>query len=230
MNHGIYHVICSLTLLVQDCVCLVAPPPYNDKPVEDFDFNSDMDFTGNGLLWYAKPQLFFECTVAPTGHLHNKQRHTQLSLIFFSTFEPINITPNSLMQRNGVPMFFDSASSTNLPSLYLCRSCNVLGRVPLMPCYVRGNAHPTLPNSFGDRDGAKADTSRGRGNGSRLYELNLWMWRYRRGQPRKVSVAEAERRRRERTSERRRRAAETMKRRRAEREEPGRMEAESEDD
>jgi len=26
--HGIYHVIYSLTLLVQDCVCLVAPPPY----------------------------------------------------------------------------------------------------------------------------------------------------------------------------------------------------------
>jgi hypothetical protein len=201
--HGIYHVIYSLTLLVQDCVCLVAPPPYNDKPVEDFDFNADMDFSGNGLLWYAKPQLFFECTVAPTGHLHNKRRHTQLSLIFFSTFEPINITPNSLMQRNGVPMFFDSASSTNLPSLYLCRSCNVLGRVPLMPCYVRGNPHPTLPNSFGDRDGAKADTSRGRGNGSRLYELNLWMWRYGRGQPRKVTVAEAERRRKEQTSEQR---------------------------
>jgi hypothetical protein len=168
--------------------------------------------------------------VPPTGHLHNKQRHVQLSLILFSTFEPINITPNSLMQRNGVPMLFDSASSTNLPSLYLCRSCHVLGRVPLMPCYVRGNPHPTLPNSFGDRDGATADISRGRGNGSRLYELNLWMWRYGRGQPRKVTVAEAERRRKERTSEQRQRAAETMKRRRAERGEPGRMEAESGDD
>ena len=64
--------------------------------------------------------------------------------------------------------------------VYLCRSFNVLGRVPLMPCYVRGKPHPTLPNLFGDRDGAQAkvDTSRGRGNGSKLYELNLWMWRY----------------------------------------------------
>ena len=93
----------------------------------------------------------------------------------------------------------------------------MLGRVPLMPCYMRGNPHPTLPNSFGDCDGAKADTSRGRGNGSRLYEL-------------KVTVAEAGRRRKELTSERRRKAVETMKRHRAEREEPGRMEAESEDD
>jgi len=88
---------------------------------------------------------------------------------------------------------------------------------------MRGNPHPTLPNSFGDCDGAKADTSLGRGNGSRLYELNLWMWRYGRGQPRKVTVAEAELRQKERTSERRRKAVETMKRRRAEREEPGRI-------
>ena len=96
----------------------------------------------------------------------------------------------------------------------------MLGRVPLMPCYMCGNPHPTLPHWFGDCDGAKADTSRGRGNGSRLYEL-------------KVTVAEARRRRKELTSERRRKAVETMKLRRAERElreEPGRMEAESEDD
>ena len=198
----------------------MAPAPYNDKPVEEFDFNQDMDFSGNGLLWYAKPQLFFNITVAPTGHLYNKGRHVQLSLVFFSTFEPINLTPNSQMQRNGVPMFFDSASSTNLPSLYLCKVGNVLGRVPLMPCYLRGNPTPTLPHSYRDRDGAKADTSLGRGNGSRLYEVNLWMWRYGRGQPRKVTVEQAEQRRRERMHERSQRAAETMKRRRAEREEP----------
>jgi hypothetical protein len=93
----------------------------------------------------------------------------------------------------------------------------VLGRVPLMQCYMCGNQHPTLPNSFGDCDGAKADTSRGRGNRSRLCEL-------------KVTVAEAGQRRKELTSEQRRKAVETMKRRRAEREEPGRMEAESGDD
>ena len=101
-------------------------------------------------------------------------------------------------------MFYDSASRTNLPSLYLCRAENVLGRVPMMPCFVAGNSTPTLPHQFGDRDGAVADTSAGRGNGSRLYELNLWMWRYGRGQPLHVTVAEAEQRRKERTSDARR--------------------------
>jgi len=207
----------------------VAPFPYNPKPADQFDFKTDMDLKGNGLLWYARPQLFFNCTVAPRGQLRRQESHLELSLVFFSTFEPINLTPNSVMQQNGVPMFFDTASSSNLPSLYLCRAENVLGRVPLMPCYVGGNITPTLPHKFGDRQGAVADTSKGRGNGSRLYELNVWMWRYGRGQPRKVTVAEAEQRRKERLTEQRLRAAETLKRRREERGRPAEME-ESEDD
>ena len=73
--------------------------------------------------------------------------HKELSLVFFSTFEPINITPHSVMQRNGVPMLYDTASSSNLPSLYICPVSNVLGRVPLIPCFIAGNKHPTLPHS-----------------------------------------------------------------------------------
>ena len=104
-----------LTSTVQDCVCLVAPAPYNDKPVEEFDFNEDMDFSGDGLLWYAKPQLFFNITVAPTGHLHNKGRHVQVERYncrwFFSA--PSTRNRSSLrpqMQQNGDSMIFDSAS------------------------------------------------------------------------------------------------------------------------
>ena len=48
--HGIYHVIYFLTLLVQDCVCLVAPrPPYNDKPVEPRRTKCPMLYT----MWYT---------------------------------------------------------------------------------------------------------------------------------------------------------------------------------
>ena len=48
------------------------------------------------------------------------------------------------MQRNGVPMLYDSASIRNYPSLYICPVSNILGRVPLIPCFVAGNKHPTL--------------------------------------------------------------------------------------
>jgi len=204
-------------MLWQDCVCVIAPYPNNPSPPEDFDPRSDMDISGQGLMWYARPQLFFKCSVCPTGQRANKHRHIELSLVFFSTFEPINITPNSVMQRNGVPMLYDSASSSNEPSLYICRVSNVLGRVPLMPCFVAGNKHPTLPHSIGSRQGAVADSRPDAGNGSRLFEVSPWMWRYGRGQPRMVSVGEAEARRKERMSEARRQGAETLKRRRAER-------------
>ncbi len=118
---------------------------------------------------------------------------------------------------------------------------NVLGRAPLIPCFIGaqrrrsqpafimimimklvsvcfigGNSHPTIPYRFKDdqRIGhASADTQRDRGNGNRLYEVNIWMWRYGRGRPRMVSIAEAERIRAEWLSESRTRAAETRKRR-----------------
>ena len=137
-------------------------------------------------------------------------------MVYFSTFEPIELTPDSIMQQAGVPMLYDSASNPRLPCLYICPVANVLGRAPLIPCFIGGNSHPTIPHSFrndprlGD---ASADTQRDRGNGSRLYEVNIWMWRYGRGRARMVSIAEAERIRAERLSESRIRAAETRKRR-----------------
>ena len=101
------------------------------------------------------PGLFFRCTVCPTGSLQTPSKHKELALVFFSTFEPITLTPGAVTQRNGVPMLYDTvtASSSNLPSLYLCLARNVLGRVPLTPCFVRGNRTPTLPHSFKNRQG-----------------------------------------------------------------------------
>ena len=61
--------------------------------------------------------------------------------------EPVELTPNSVMQRQSVPMLYDSASCAALPSLYLCHAKNVLGRVPMIPSFVAGNTHPTIPNA-----------------------------------------------------------------------------------
>ena len=202
----------------QDCVVVLAPYPNNPNPVESFNIKTDFDLTGNGLVWYARPQLFFNCTLCPTGlkaSVHGGS-HKEVSLVYFSTFEPVDLTPDSIMQRAGVPMLYDSASNPRLPCLYICPVANVLGRVPLIPCFIGGNRHPTIPYRFRDDrrigDGS-ADTQRDRGNGSRLYEVNIWMWRYGRGRARMVSIAEAERIRAERLSESRTRAAETRKRR-----------------
>ena len=143
--------------------------------------------------------------------------HKEVSLVYFSTFEPIDLTPDSIMQQAGVPMLYDSASNPRLPCLYICLVANVLGRAPVIPCFIGGNSHPTIPHSFKDDrrlGSASADTQRDKGNGSRLYEVNIWMWRYGRDRPRimMVSIVEAERIRAERISESRTRAAERRKR------------------
>jgi hypothetical protein len=202
----------------QDCVVLLAPYPNNPNPVDSFNVTTDFDLQGDGLVWYARPQLFFNCTLCPTGAKGPEfsASHKEVSLVYFSTFEPIDLTPDSIMQQAGVPMLYDSASNPRLPCLYICPVANVLGRAPLIPCFIGGNSHPTIPHSFKDDrrlGSASADTQRDRGNGSRLYEVNIWMWRYGRGRPRMVSIAEAERIRRKRISESRTRAAETRKRR-----------------
>ncbi len=136
--------------------------------------------------------------------------------MYFSTFEPIDLTPDSIMQQAGVPMLYGSASTPHLPCLYICPVENVLGLAPLIPCFISGNSHPMIPHRFKDDShlgSTSANTQQDRGNGSRLYEVNIWMWRYCRGHPRMMSIAESERIRRKRISESRTRAGETRKRR-----------------
>ena len=211
--------------LAQEVVVVLAPFPNNPNPVAEFDVVRDFDLNGDGLVWYARPQLFFNCTLCSRGCQgseysadHNLK---EVSLVYFSTFEPINRTPNIVMQKAGVPMLYDTVTASNprLPSLYIGPVANVLGRAPLIPCFIDGNTHPTIPYKFKNSrilGSASADTQPDRGNGSRLYEVNLWLWRYGRGQPRTMFIDEAEAARQDRISEARRRAEETKKRSREE--------------
>ena len=96
-----------------------------------------------------QPELLFHSTVCPTGSpaLGCQSQHKELALVFV----PI-LALNAIIQRNGVPLFYDTASSFNFPALYICWAKNVLGRVSMMQCFVSGkltgNRTPTFPNSF----------------------------------------------------------------------------------
>jgi len=87
------------------------------------------------------------CTLCPTGATDDPSQYKEFSLVFFSTFEPISLTPDSCMQRKGVTMLYER-SATVLPSLYVCHVQNVLGRVPLIPCYLNGNTSNTIPYRY----------------------------------------------------------------------------------
>ncbi len=98
---------------------------------------------------------------------------------------------------------------------YVCPVENVLGRVPLIPCFLRGNTNNTIPYSlrYEVPDSAAADSRHDSGTESRLFEVNVWMWNYGRAFPRKISVADAGAMRRKCVQDSRRRGAETLKRR-----------------
>jgi hypothetical protein len=196
-------------------LCLVAPSPFGMEPLEDFDPLTDFDMTCGDDVWFARPQLFFSCSLCPTGQTENKYSHREVSLVFFSTFEPISLIPDSCMQKNGISMLYERASS-QLPTLYVCPVQNVLGRVPLIPCFLHGNTNNTIPYSlrYEVPDCAAADSRHDSGTGCRLFEVKVWMWNYGRAFPRKISVANAEAMRRKRVQDSRRRVAETLKRRR----------------
>ena len=92
---------------------------------------------------------------------------------------------------------------------------NVLGRVPLIPCYLNGNSVNTIPHCFRGKipTEAAADSRPDSGTGSRLFEVNMWMWRYGRTFPRQISVEQAVELRKKRVQESRARGAETLRRR-----------------
>ncbi len=100
--------------------------------------------------WPARPRLFFNCTICSRGCQGPKYsaNHKEVFLVYFSTFEPISLTPNSVIQQVGVPMLYDTASNPRLPCLYICPAANVLGRAPFIPCFIDGNTHPTIPYKF----------------------------------------------------------------------------------
>jgi hypothetical protein len=123
------------------------------------------------------------------------------------------LSPQTVSCRGPVSPWFTSGRPPEFQH-YVCPVENVLGRVPLIPCYLKGNSHNTIPFSLRRHVpyGAAADSRQGSGTGSLLFEVNIWMWRYGRSFPRKVSVMDAVEMRRERVRESRSRGAATLKR------------------
>jgi hypothetical protein len=64
-------ILCTISYVMsrreQDCVVILAPYPNNPNQVESFNIKTNFDLTGGGLVWYARPQLFFNSTLCPTG-------------------------------------------------------------------------------------------------------------------------------------------------------------------
>ncbi len=96
-----------------------------------------------------------------------------------------------------------------VPTLFVGRAEDLLGLVPLIPCFLDGNATSTIPHKYSSRqkDAFECGCAYGTGptarRGSHVYEINTWLWNFGRPQPRvgDLSVAKTEKLRRNSRSE-----------------------------
>ena len=116
-------------------------------------------------------------------------------LVFFSTFEELKLPATGPMDRATTKLFEPSPT----PILYVAPCHLMLGRVPLFPCFLEGNATPTIPHKLRQLKGSAfqygtADAAAADGN---VYEVNPWLWQFGRGRPRLggLTVSETEERR-----------------------------------
>ncbi len=109
-------------------------------------------------------------------------------------------------------MLYERAAK-EVPTLYVCLVENVLGRVPLIPCYLNGNTANTTQHKYRTRIPREvaADSRPDSGTGTRLFEVNVWMWRYGKTFPREITVEQAVELQKKREQESRARGAETVR-------------------
>ena len=98
--------------------------------------------------WHARPQLFFKSILRPQNERPPKNPSwtrgpddLEATLVFFSTFEELKLPATGPMDRA------TTQSSTSI--LYVTPCELMLGRVPLFPCFLQGNATPTIPHKLG---------------------------------------------------------------------------------
>ena len=136
--------------------------------------------------------------------------------MFFSPFEDLHLQTSGTMETNGTRKLYEPSP---VPTLYVGRIEDLLGRVPLFPCFLDGNTTSTIPHKYAPRQkqafeyGCADGSGQGSRRGSHVYEINTWLWNFGRPQPRigGLSVAKIEGVSSQSRTESARRAAETRK-------------------
>ncbi len=206
---------------MQDTIVVIPPYPYSiTEHIADVPFKD---------CWYARPQLFFQCYLRPTGGRQPKNPLYKIgpddlmyNLVFFSTFEELDLPIHRPMEDAGILKLYEPGP---ILCLYVAPVDHMVGRVPIFPLFLACNSTPTIPHKFskhkasgfpmGCADSASSDGRRG----SSVYEVNTWLWNFGCGKPRLGSLTVKETAVRKETvrKDQANRSAETRRRRRADR-------------
>ena len=184
---------------MQDCVATIPPYPYY---IGDRDGHYDVAaaISDPDSMWIVRPQLFFSCTLRPltarVDRYNNSPDDIPLDMVFFGTFEDLRLRITGTMESNGIRKLYEPSP---VPTLYVGKVEDILGRVPLFPCFLDGNTTSTIPHKYAARQGrdfqfgcadgpAKGLETR---RGSHVYEVNAWLWNFGRPQPRVAGLSVA---------------------------------------
>ena len=92
-------------------------------------------------------------------------------LVFFRTFGELKLLATGPIDHATSKLFEQSPT----PILYVGPCDLMLGRVPLFPLFLKGNAAPTIPYKLRHLKSSASAAAEGR-RGSNVYEVNLWLW------------------------------------------------------
>ena len=131
---------------------------------------------------FDRPQLLFKVKLRKYGG--DELDIFEIPLVLFSAFERDQLETDYQMHQMGdIIQLYEPGP---LPALELILHVgfltHVLCRVPLIPCYMDGIKHPTVPHHFARSfkvPNSRADRHNGTGDGSRLYEVKMWTWKFR---------------------------------------------------
>ena len=106
---------------------------------------------------------------------NNSSEDIHLDLLFFSAFEDLLLRITGTMERHGVRKLYEPSP---VPTLYVGKVEDILGRVPLFPCFLDGNITSTIPCKYAARQsrdfafGCADGPLQGSRRGSHVYEVN----------------------------------------------------------
>ncbi len=104
------------------------------------------------VLVKSVPSSSSICTVRPMnavkGRYNRYSDETTLDLVFFSPFEDLYLQTSGTMETNGIRKLYERSP---VPTLYVGRIEDLLGRMPLFPCFLDGNTTSTIPHKYAPR-------------------------------------------------------------------------------
>ncbi len=104
-------------------------------------------------LFHANAWMkFSHCTLHPigtvAGSINRSDQDIPLDLIFFSPVEELRLRTAGFKESKGIHRVYEPSPVT---TLYVGRVEDLLCRVPLISCFLDGNATSTIPHKYSSR-------------------------------------------------------------------------------